>query len=104
MVKADDSIKTREITVPGENIKDTGGKTGVQYSWEKDPIVVTIMGPIDAISKISPEDITIKLDMSPYDGSNTGGIRVRAEIDIDSQYADQVIEVGYYNVLVTIYE
>lgn len=104
VVKADDSIKTREITVPGENIKDTGGKTGVQYSWEKDPIVVTIMGPIDAISKISPEDITIKLDMSPYDGSNTGGIRVRAEIDIDSQYADQVIEVGYYNVLVTIYE
>jgi len=67
-------------------------------------MVVTIMGPIEAISKISPEDITIKLDMSPYDRSNIGGIRVRAEIDIDSQYADEVIEVGYYNVLVTIYE
>ena len=103
-IQVDESYKTREITVPGENIKDTGGKTGVQYGWEKDPIVVTIMGPIDAISKISPEDITIKLDMSPYDGSNTGGIRVKAEIDIDSQYADEVIEVGSYIVLVTIYE
>ncbi len=104
LIEADSSIKTREITVPGENIKDTGGKTGVHYSWDKEPVVVTIMGPIDAISKISPEDITILLDMSPYDSSNSGGIRVRAEIDIDSSYADQVIEVGYYNVLVTIEE
>ena len=39
-----------------------------------------------------------------YAGSNTGGIRVKAEIDIDSQYADEVIEVGSYIVLVTIYE
>ncbi|MBQ8186694.1 MAG: hypothetical protein IJ037_07460 [Clostridia bacterium] len=100
-INIDSSIKTRQITVPGENIKDTGGKTGVQYSWSNTPVTVTIMGPIDAISKISPEDITIKLDMSPYNESNTGVIKVRAEIDIDSAYADQVIEVGTYDIAVT---
>ncbi len=103
-VVADPSIKTREITVPGANIKDTGGKTGVRYSWESNPMTITIMGPINAISQISPEDITIKLDMSPYDGSNSGAIRVRSEIDIDSEYADQVIDVGVYYVTVTFSE
>lgn len=103
-IQVDSTYKTREITVPGSNIKDTGGKTGVQYSWESNPMTVTIMGPIDAISRISPEDITILLDMSPYDGSNTGSIRVRGQIDIDSPYADEVIDVGVYYVTVTFSE
>ena len=67
-------------------------------------MTVTIMGPIDAISQITSEDITIKLDMSPYDSSNTGSIRVRGQIDIDSEYADQVIDVGVYYVTVTFSE
>jgi len=104
LIEADPSYKTREITVPGANIKDTGGKTGVKYSWEANPMTVTIMGPIDAISQITSEDITIKLDMSPYDSSNTGSIRVRGQIDIDSEYADQVIDVGVYYVTVTFSE
>lgn len=101
LIEADPIYKTREITVPSENIKDTGGKTGVKYSWEENPMTVTIMGPIDAISQITPEDITIKLDMSPYDDSNTGSIRVRGQIDIDSEYEEQVIDVGIYYVTVT---
>lgn len=100
-VSMKDSINTREITVPGKNIIDTGGKIGVYYTWEKNPITVKIMGELDDIRRISAEDITLQLDMSPYTDTNTGTIRVRAGVIIDSPYADEVIEIGVYSVNVT---
>jgi len=95
------AIKVREITVPGENIKDTGGKNGVNYTWDTTPVVVTIMGEIDKISEIEPEDIVLQIDMSPYSESNRGTVRVKAEVIIDSEHKDEIIEIGTYKVSVT---
>lgn len=97
----DRSIKTRQITVPGSNIEDTGAKEDVKYTWDKSTVTVTIMGEIDKISKITADDITLVLDMSPYSETNTGTIRVRADVEIDSQYRDEIIEIGTYEINVT---
>lgn len=97
----DKSIRTRQITVPGMNIEDTGAKDGVKYTWDKSNVTVTIMGEIDKISKITADDITLVLDMSPYSETNTGTIRVRADVEIDSQYREEIIEVGTYEISVT---
>lgn len=97
----DDSIKTRQLTVPGKNIEDTGGKGGVSYTWDNSPIAVTICGPLENITQITSEDITLRLDMSPYSETNTGTIKVRAEVVIDSAYNEGVFETGIYEIEVT---
>ncbi len=97
----DDTLKTMQLTVPGKNIEDTGGKDGVAYTWDRSPVTVTICGPIDNIVRISPEDITLRLDMSPYSETNTGNIKVRAEVVIDSAYNEDVFEIGIYEIDVT---
>ncbi len=94
-------MKTRTITVPGKNIVDTGGKKNLHYTFEKENVPVTIMGALDQISKIEPDDISLVLDMSPYSKTNTGTITVRAEVKIDSVWADGVIELGAYGISVT---
>lgn len=99
--RIDSSIRTRDITVPGNNIRDTGSKGGVKYTLDKSPVIVTIMGEVDILSKIDPNDITLELDMSPYSQSNTGTIKVRAKVVIDSEYKNEIIEVGSYNIDVT---
>ena len=100
-VVIDDSIKTRQLTVPGKNIEDTGGKDGVSYSWDHSPVIVTICGLIDNIAAIEPEDIILRLDMSPYSETNTGTIKVRADVIIDSEYNEGVFELGIYEIDVT---
>ncbi len=100
-ITVNSDIRTRQVTVPGENIEDTGGKDGVSYTWDKSPVIVTICGDIDQITKINPEDITLRLDMSPYSSTNTGTIRVKAEVIIDSAYKEGVFEIGSYEIEVT---
>lgn len=97
----DSSLKTRQLTVPGKNIEDTGGKDGVSYTWDRSPVTVTICGEIENIAMISPEDILLRLDMSPYSETNTGTIKVRAEVVIDSAYSEGVFETGIYEIDVT---
>lgn len=97
----DKSIKTRQLTVPGKNIEDTGAKEGVSYTWDHSPVIVTICGAIDNIAAIEPEDIILRLDMSPYSETNTGTIKVRAEVIIDSAYSEGVFETGIYEIDVT---
>lgn len=97
----DDSLKTRQLTVPGKNIEDTGGKEGVSYTWDHSPVPVTICGTIENIAQITPEDIILRLDMSPYSETNTGTIKVRAEVVIDSAYNEGVFETGIYEIDVT---
>ncbi len=97
----DESLKTRELTVPGKNIEDTGGKDGVSYTWDHSPVTVTLCGPLENITQITPEDIILRLNMSPYSETNTGTIKVRAEVVIDSAYADGVFETGIYEIDVT---
>lgn len=97
----DDSLKTRELTVPGKNIEDTGGKEGVSYTWDHSPVTVTLCGPMEYITQIMPEDIILRLDMSPYSETNTGTIKVRAEVIIDSAYNEGVFETGIYEIDVT---
>lgn len=94
-------IKIRKITVPGENIEDTGGKRGVKYTWDKSAVVVTIIGSLDAITSIQSDDILLRLDMSPYSETNTGTIRVRADVIIDAPNREDVLEVGTYDINVT---
>lgn len=100
-VKPDSYIKTIELTVPGKNIVDTGAKDGVHYIWDDSPVTVTLCGEFDKITKITPEDITLIINMSPYTVTNTGSIKVRAEVEIDSPYSDGVFEIGEYAVWVT---
>lgn len=97
----DESLKTRELTVPGKNIEDTGGKEGVSYTWDHSPVTVTLCGPLEQITQIAPEDIILRLNMSPYSETNTGTIKVRAEVVIDSAYAEGVFETGIYEIDVT---
>ncbi len=97
----DESLKTRELTVPGNNIEDTGGKEGVSYTWDHSPVTVTLCGPLENIAQITPEDIILRLNMSPYSETNTGTIKVRAEVVIDSAYDEGVFETGIYEIDVT---
>ncbi len=101
IVVMDESFKTRELTVPGKNIEDTGGKDGVSYTWDHSPVTVTLCGPLEHITQITPEDIILRLDMSPYSETNTGTIKVRAEVIIDSAYNEGVFETGIYEIDVT---
>lgn len=96
-----DSLKTRQFTVPGKNIVDTGAKEGVTYTWDHSPVHITICGPLENITQITSEDITLRLDMSPYSETNTGTIKVRAEVLIDSVYSEGVFETGIYEIEVT---
>lgn len=100
-VKPDSSVKTIELTVPGKNIIDTGAKDGVHYEWDDSPVTVTLCGEFDKITKIEPEDVTLIINMSPYTVTNTGSIKVRAEVEIDSPYSEGVFEIGEYAIWVT---
>lgn len=97
----DSSIKSRKITIPGKNIVDTGGKNGVSYTWDRSPVTVRLIGSLEAVSSISAEDITLTLDMSPYSETNTGKTEVRAEVVIDSEYKDELLAIGVYEITVT---
>ena len=97
----DPSIKVRDILIPGSSIEDTGAKEGVNYTWDREEMVVTLMGPVESLSKIDAEDITLVFDMSPYSETNTGTIRVRAEVVVDSIYKDDVLAIGTYDISVT---
>ncbi len=97
----DPSIKTREFLIPGSNIFDTGAKEGVNYTWDRTAVPVVLMGPVDVLAKIEVDDISLVFDMSPYNDSNTGTIRVRAEVGVDSLWRDEVFPVGVYEINVT---
>ncbi len=96
-----DDIMTRVITVPGENIFDSGASQGVKYTWDKSPVTVKIMGSLEAIQDIRADDIILWLDMSPYSESSAGSVNVRAKVIFDSAYKNEILEVGYYDVRVT---
>lgn len=98
------SIKLRRITVPGQNIIDTGGKSGVSYTWDHTPVTVSVIGSLEAVSSLSADDITLRFDMSPYSETNTGTTEVRAEVIIDSDYKDELLAIGYYEISVTFYK
>ena len=95
------SIKSRRITVPSKNIVDTGGKNGVSYTWDNSPVTVRIIGSLEAVSSLSAEDITLTFDMSPYSETNTGKTEVRADVVIDSEYKDELLAIGVYEITVT---
>ena len=100
----DNSIRTMNITVPGGNIMDTGAKPGVEYTYSREPVTVKLMGTKEALSALEPEDIMLVLDMSPYNESNSGTVRVKAEVKIDSVQKDMILEIGTYTIDVTFAE
>ncbi len=93
-------ISSRTITVPGNNIMDTGARPGVEYTYDRSATQIELMGPPEALAAIDPEDIILILDMSPYSESNSGSSNVKAEIVIDSPYKDDVLELGVYEIKV----
>ena len=103
-VTVNPDIKTRLILVPGTNILDTGAREGVHYTWEREPVAVTFMGPVDVLPKLAADDIDLVFDMSPYSSSNTGTAIVRAEVNVDSPYRSYVIALGTYEIAVTFTE
>ena len=103
-VSVNPDIKTRLILVPGTNILDTGAREGVHYKWEREPVAVTFMGPVDVLPKLAADDVNLVFDMSPYSSSNTGTAIVRAEVNVDSPYRNDVIALGNYEIAVTFTE
>lgn len=95
------SIKMRKIVIPGENIIDTGGKSGVSYTWDRTPVAVRLIGPLAAVSSLTSDDITLRFDMSPYSETNTGTTEVRADVVIDSEYYNELLAIGSYEITVT---
>ncbi len=93
-------ISTRDITVPGNNIMDTGARPGVEYTYDRQATSIVLMGPPEALAAIDPEDITLVLDMSPFSESNGGSSKVNAAVVIDSDVAGKVIEMGVYPIKV----
>lgn len=59
------------------------------------------MGTKEALAALEPEDIILILDMSPYSESNSGTVRVRAEVKVDSLQKDMILEIGTYTIDVT---
>ena len=53
------------------------------------------------LAKIEVDDISLVFDMSPYNDSNTGTIRVRADVWVDSLWRDEVFPIGTYEINVT---
>ena len=100
-VEVSPDLKTRVMLIPGSNVLDTGAREDVHYTWDHDPIGVTFMGPVDALSKLKAEDVDIVFDMSPYTSTNTGTVTVKAEVVLDSLYKDQVLAMGLYEISVT---
>ena len=101
-VTVNSDIKATKIWVPGENIKDTKARADVNYSIDrKTPIEVTFMGPIEALTNLIPEDVELRLDMSPFTENNYGTSQVRAEVVVDSPYKDEVFALGVYDIAVT---
>ncbi|MBQ4354961.1 MAG: hypothetical protein IJC71_08720, partial [Clostridia bacterium] len=96
-----DEIISRRITVPSSNIVDTGARSGVEYTWDKSPVVISVIGTYDAIVSLQYEDIILELDMSPYSKTNTGTIRVRADVIFDTADSDKLLEIGTYDINVT---
>ena len=59
------------------------------------------MGELYKITDLTPDDITLCLDMSPYTETNAGTIKVKAEVIIDSAYKNEIWEIGTYEIDVT---
>ena len=100
IVRSDD-IKTREITVRAGNIIESGAPGDVDYTIDKSPVTVTFMGSADALSVLESDDVTLWLDMSPYDNSVSGTVKVRAKVVVDSTSKESVLELGFYDINVT---
>jgi len=93
-----DEIKTREITVRSGNISESGAPNDMEYTIDKSPVTVRFMGPADALSALDADDVTLWLDMSPFDKSVSGMVKVRAKVLVDSTSKGSVLELGYYDI------
>lgn len=95
------TLKLRRLTVQGANIKDRGAKNGVEYTWDRSPVEIAVIGSLEAISSLTSDDITLVLDMSPYSKTNTGSVEVIASVEIDSEHKDDLFVLGVYEITVT---
>ena len=104
-VKLSVSLKTgwsiKEFTVSEDAITADGAKSGVDFTWKIEPMTVSLMGPNNILSEISDEDLSVVFDMSPYSDTNTGTVRAKADVRIESEFAADVLPVGQYFVSVT---
>lgn len=87
---------TRALMVPGDRITAEGVNENVHFTWPSTDFEVTVLGRRSAISRITPDDIELVIDMSPYTPSNAGIIRVKADVRISDEFAKDVLPVGTY--------
>ena len=99
-----DSIRTRKITISGDNISVKNLNEGVHYEFDKVSTEVTLLGTMEALSAISADDVTIELDLSPYFGPTTGTYYVRGTVSIDTEFENEILDVGTYEIPVTFVE
>ena len=92
----------KEYTVAEDKIFGVGAKDGVNYTWRSTPVTVELLGPSDILEQITDDQLALVFDMSPYSSTNAGTIRIKADVDADSEYADDVMAVGAYYINVTI--
>ena len=99
-----DSIRTRKVTISGDNISVKGLNEGVHYEFDKVSTEVTLIGTMEALSAVSADDVIIELDLSPYFGPTTGTYLVKGTVKVNTEYGDQLLDVGSYEIPVTFVE
>lgn len=87
---------TKEFTIDEERIAAIGESDDIIYTWRKTPVTVTLLGHYSDLVEINADDLSLVFDVSSYSSSNTGTMRVRAEVVNDSETADRVFVVGQY--------
>lgn len=97
-VELDSSLKTKKFI--SSNIDVTGADEKLSYEVVDKYATVTLRGTAEALGKIKTSDISILVDLSGYDSGSSGTVFKTATIVIDSEYADEVYELGSYSVQV----
>lgn len=103
-VTRNSNIGTRRLTVLGKNIVESGASNKLNYEVNRSNVEVVVMGPRDKLTEIDPYDVTLWLDISPYDAVEPGVEKVPAKVLIDSAFSKEVLEIGTYYVEVIFYD
>lgn len=94
------SYSIREYTVPADNVSPIGAAE-VDFTWREIPINVELLGRSDIFSKIKDDDLSFVFDLSPYSSTNTGTVRIKADLSVPDEYRDYILQIGTYYVDVT---
>lgn len=79
---------------------DVTGAVGVDFEILTKSLSIVVRGTLSQLAQLKTSDFTATVDLSGYTSDSSGVITESAVIRIDSAYADNVYEIGDYNVQV----